>query len=517
MLYYSIFQTRSRIRKTEELCINNLYTVLNKDIERVKRIRMIKRKIKGSASAMESISRLVDMEYEPKNGELNDIHKRLMKGRREFEQAAVKTMDAVIQMSAMDLTLEANAAKVEQINSSIFSSVGAISESADSTAKIASEVSKAHENLTSTIIELSGESGKIMDDIRECETELTSITHLSSSAISNAGEMKTDICGLIDIVYKMNEAIEAISSISAQTNLLALNASIEAARAGEAGRGFAVVAEEIRSLADETKSLTGRMGAFVAEIKEASRKSSDSMDTTIDELGQINDSIQNVWKLTGNNQNSLDHIADSVSSFAAVSEEISSSMSELDNQVHHVSGECQAAKENAGFLSVSSNSLAELVEPMKAIEQSLEQSAGIMGTMAQDAFYMLDNQVVIGFLHNAIKAHQSWLDTLKEIADTAEVKVLQTDCTKCGLGHFYYSFNPANPQVIKIWKGIEAKHKEFHSYGTEMISAVSDGRSNELQQIYKKAEVCSKDLIADFQSVIQVIETLSKDNIRVFE
>ncbi len=472
---------------------------------------------KASNNAINSISRLVDMQYEPANGELNNIHQRLMKGRNEFEQAVTKTMDAVIHISAMDLTLETNAAKVEQINTSIADSVRTISESAEATAGIASEVAKAHESLTTTIIEVADESGKIMGDIRNCENELTAITGLSDSAISTAREMKTDIYGLLDIIRNMSEAIEAVNSISSQTNLLALNASIEAARAGEAGRGFAVVAEEIRNLADETKSLTERMGTFITSIQAASQKSSDSVDTTVSELEHINENIQNVWKITGNNRTGMDHIADSVSSLAAVSEEISSSMNELDNQMHYVHEQCQSLKENADSLAVSSHSIAELVEPSKAIEKHLDESAKIMGNMARDAFYMLDNQIIINCLNNAISAHQNWLDTLKDIAQTGEIKVLQTDCTKCGLGRFYYTFQPINPKVTDIWNRVGDKHKTFHSYGTEMISTVRSGKTEELQQIYEKAEECSRELLSDFRTLIEIIEALSKENIRIFE
>ncbi len=468
-------------------------------------------------TALNAVSRLVEMEYVPQNQELNDIHWRLMKGRRDFELAATKTMDAVIRMSAMDLTLESSAAKIEQINDSMGAAVDGISKSAGSTAGIASDVSKAHENLTATIIEVSDESSRIMEDIRSCEGELTSISGMSSTAISTAQGMKTDIGGLIDTVRNMTEAIAAINSISAQTNLLALNASIEAARAGDAGRGFSVVAEEIRSLAEEAKSLTGRMGTFVSEIQEASRKSSNSVDTTVVELEHINDNIQKVWKITGQNRKGMDHIADSVSSLAAVSEEISSSMHELDNQMQHINEECQDLRGNMDSLAISSSSIGELAAPSKLIEKHLEESTQIMGAMVQDAFYMLDNRVLLNCLNSAVDAHHNWLNTLAEMAQTGTLKVLQTDCTKCGLGHFYYAFKPVNPQITEIWNALEAKHKNFHAYGKEMIRAIKAGDGADLQQIYKKAEACSKDLNADFQSIIRIIESLSKDGIRVFE
>ena len=67
-------------------------------------------------------------------------------------------------------------------------------------------------------------------------------------------------------VDQIKTLTEEILSISSQTNLLALNASIEAARAGEAGRGFGVVADEIRELADNTKSVVNKINTITQVI-----------------------------------------------------------------------------------------------------------------------------------------------------------------------------------------------------------------------------------------------------------
>ena len=139
--------------------------------------------------------------------------------------------------------------------------------------------------------------------------------------------------------------------------------------------------------------------------------------------------------------------------------------------------------------------------------------------MTQDSFYMLDNQVVINCLNSAIDAHKNWLNTLKDIAQTGELKALQTDCTKCGFGHFYYTFRPLNSKVKPLWDALDSKHKEFHSYGDEMINVINSGDTDEykLQQIYKKANDCSNELLSDFQTIVQIIGTLTRDNISVFE
>ena len=46
---------------------------------------------------------------------------------------------------------------------------------------------------------------------------------------------------------------------------------------------------------------------------------------------------------------------------------------------------------------------------------------------------------------------------------------------------------------------------------------VRSGNSEGLMKIYEKAEAGSKELNADFKKLIQIIESLTKEHIRIFE
>ena len=83
----------------------------------------------------------------------------------------------------------------------------------------------------------------------------------------DVGQIKSEIT---KETHRVAELLSDINEISITLKILALNSSVEAARAGEHGTGFAVFAGEIKSIADETKSLLQKIEKINSSIAELS-------------------------------------------------------------------------------------------------------------------------------------------------------------------------------------------------------------------------------------------------------
>ena len=452
-------------------------------------------------SLLSSISELSEADYGKKSVELEQMYRRLLAGRRQFEEVMENILDSLMQISSLDLSLNHYSEILQKVSDSVSDATESIHKASSNADSISKMVSGQHEELTNTIIELSEESNSVYQRIDESHKELTDTKSLSDGTINVSREMQQDMSQLSEIIGQMNNVIAGINSISSQTNLLALNASIEAARAGEAGKGFAVVADEIRELADETQKLTASMGRSVADILSASAKSVKSVDNTIESLETVTQKISHVWELNEDNRKHVEKITNSISSLASLSEEISSSIIELETLSSDINGQCSVLHEDTERLREHGKNIYDISKPLEAIEETLDESAKVMGVMTKDAFYKLEDQNFAEYIEKAIVAHRNWLGNLERIVKERTILPLQVNDRKCGFGHFYYAIEPTKPEVLKFWKELGEKHQKFHAYGKQAIDALFAEDYSKAEDIYREARRYSETLIKDLEQI----------------
>jgi methyl-accepting chemotaxis protein len=146
-----------------------------------------------------------------------------------------------------------------------------------------------------------------------------------TSLVVRLGDRMADFAAAMEQVRHVSSGIEAIAK---KTNILAINATIEAARAGDFGRSFVVVANEVKRLAEETRSatseisdtvrsLTDEAAVVAAEVRtgvERSSAATNGFATITDSIDQLAGIVANVGRQTQGIARSAQHIEQSVES-----------------------------------------------------------------------------------------------------------------------------------------------------------------------------------------------------------
>ena len=265
------------------------------------------------------------------------------------------------------------------------------------------EMSAGVQHITEIVTDINDEVGRVGDEVtnitgqtkeglllaEEIKDKAIELRENALTSQKNTDAMVSDITtGLEQAIKdshkvdKINELTDNILNVSSQTNLLALNASIEAARAGEAGKGFAVVAEEIRVLADDSKSTANG----IQEISEMVTKSVNSLaqnaSKMLDYIHQVILKDYEVMVGTGTNYH------DNAERFKEMMQELQKSASQvkqtMDVVVNSVDGvKSTIAESSTGVENVAINST-DLVSDISNIAQHMESNQQIVESLQNE-------------------------------------------------------------------------------------------------------------------------------------
>lgn len=161
--------------------------------------------------------------------------------------------------------------------------------------------------------------------VSHADTMMTQVDSMENSVMATAKHVKE----MTERSVAMKDMITVITNIADQTNLLALNAAIEAARAGEAGKGFAVVADEVRKLAELSRSSANSIGEELQTFLHMTDRAMNEMNTSASDVKASSEAVKEIGAQLNRIEQVVLEVNNKILTNSAVIEQMSASSEEI--------------------------------------------------------------------------------------------------------------------------------------------------------------------------------------------
>ncbi len=328
------------------------------------------------------------------NNEIGRIGEVLNNLLENFENTIHNIYDVSEKLAKNSESLDVNLHSIVKADSE--QSVRGIKQSMDTIVDMVTSQTAETEEIFASLTEISSMIGSVSSNL-----EHTKLLSKETRELARVGgdKVSESLSGMIDIQNtvknieekahslgesstKVGQIVEIINGISEQTNLLALNAAIEAARAGEAGRGFAVVADEVRKLAENSRTSTQQISSLISVIQKevydviiAVNEGYEKAKHGTNLAQETSENIENIIKKVETTDEMMQEIATAMKEQSLATNEINNTMETIatnSTEINHVSmihnesleavtGYLNGSLKNTKVISVVSDALNNLV------------------------------------------------------------------------------------------------------------------------------------------------------------
>jgi len=314
--------------------------------------------------------------------ELNILENTFMDMKKSLNSTINTVRESIVSVTQASKDLAINMNQSKSVNDVVVEAINSVNEVADIQATSIEETFHKIENINNNIRDTLND----VVNLKECVDEANSNTIIGKETLDTMikqiknidfliSSFKDQATSLNENSSKIGRVVDMVSGIANQTNLLALNASIEAARAGEAGKGFVVVAEEVKKLAEQSRTATEEIAKIIKNIQLGANKIYNEVEVGMSQ-------IEENTNLAGKVENAFDDIHNSNKNIDNTTLNIVEHVKYLSKEIKSIDQAMHTINKNTEQLNRNSENSSAVTEEQLAVIDEVDNQATYLEEMA---------------------------------------------------------------------------------------------------------------------------------------